>query len=216
MKIGPYPAASTSARRLIAAPAGGMEIMLTAPAGPPVGGMVVCHPHPLKGGNMDNKVAYTLAGCAAKSGLMALRFNFRGAGKSEGSHDCGRGEADDLAWLAQQLRREVPGRLVLAGFSFGAFVSLSAAQQVQPDALISIAPPFGKYFDDAPLPPAPTCRWLVVHSQDDEVVDYGETAGILQAYSPPPQLVTVDGAGHFFHSRLADIQNAVLPFLASL
>lgn len=216
MKIGPYPAPSTTARRVIAAPAGDMEILLAAPAIPPVGSMVVCHPHPLKGGTLDNKVVYTLANCATKSGYMALRFNFRGAGKSEGVHDHGRAESDDVAWLAQQLREELPGRLVLAGFSFGAFVSLSAAQRVRPDGLISIAPPFGKYFDDAPLPPAPGCPWLVLHSQDDEVVSYRETADILRRYKPPPNLVTLDGAGHFFHARLADIQTAALPFLATL
>lgn len=213
---GVLPAPGNKVSLSINGPAGRVQALLAAPAGAVKGCVLICHPHPLFGGNMDNKVVYTLASCALRAGYVAMRFNFRGVGRSQGTHDQGKGEADDVVFLASELRSRVPGRLVLAGFSFGAFVSLSAAQRVRPDGLISIAPPFGKYFDDAPLPPAPGCPWLVLHSQDDEVVSYRETADILRRYKPPPNLVTLDGAGHFFHARLADIQTAALPFLATL
>lgn len=169
------------------------------------------------GGTMDNKVVYTLAACATKSGMLAMRFNFRGAGQTAGQHDHGRGEADDVVLLANALRERCPGLpLVLMGFSFGAWVSLCAAHRVAPQGLVSVAPPFGKYGGTASSPLPPGCPWRVLHSKDDEVVNYIETRDALSRYTPPPDLVTVDGAGHFFHSRLADIQNAVLPFLAQL
>ena len=196
-------------------PAGRIEALLSAPKVPasPAGFAVVCHPHPLMGGAMSNKVAYTLASTAQKAGLYALRFNFRGVGRSEGLHDEGRGETDDVLFLVEWMRQRLPGaRLVLMGFSFGAFVSVKAAARAQPYLQVSIAPPFSKYFNE-PLPPRPDCPWLVVHGRDDEVVDYASTVEVLNGFEPPPQLVSADGVGHFFHARLGDIQNAVLPFI---
>ncbi len=163
---------------------------------------------------MSNKVAYMLASTAQKAGLHALRFNFRGVGRSEGIHDQGRGETEDLVFLAGWMRERVPqARLVLMGFSFGAWVSVRAAAVLQPLAQVSIAPPFGKYVGDSAVPVRPACPWLVVHSRDDEVVDYAQTKAVLDGYVPPPQLVTLDGAGHFFHGRLTELGGIVLPFL---
>ncbi len=174
---------------------------------------MICHPHPLFGGTMTNKVVTTLASCAQKAGLVSLRFNFRGVGRSEGVHDQGLGETDDVLTLVAWLRARVPHvPLVLMGFSFGAFVSLRAAAQAQPVLQISIAPPFSKYVNQ-PVPPHPNCPWLVMHSTDDEVVSYADTVRILDTFTPPPELVTLEGAGHLFHGRLSDIERAVLPFL---
>lgn len=167
---------------------------------------------------MSNKVVYALASTADKAGLATLRFNFRGVGRSTGLHDEGRGETEDTTWLVQQLRAclspEAP--LVLAGFSFGAFVALKAAAVARPAALMSVAPPFGKYFGHAARPPHPGCAWTVIHSRDDDTVSYQETAAELDAYRPAPHLVTVDGAGHFFHGRLADVHAAFSGLLAGL
>ena len=210
------PEPGASAEVLLAGPAGRIETLLAAPRerAQPAGCAIVCHPHPLYGGAMSNKVAYTLAASALKAGLYALRFNFRGVGRSEGAHDHGRGEAEDVLLLVQRMRELLPqARLVLAGFSFGAFVSLSAAARARPDLLISVAPPFGKYLGDAPPPARADCPWLVLHSRDDDVVAYEETAAVLEKYAPPPQLVTVDGAGHFFNGRLALIGDSVVPFI---
>jgi len=193
--------------------AGPIEALVAVPAEPPRGIAVVCHPHPLHGGALSNKVTYTLASCALKRGLVAARFNFRGVGRSAGAHDEGRGETDDTLAIVDWLRREAPGLpLLLAGFSFGAFVSLKAAARAQPALQVSIAPPF-KYFASEPLPPRPGAPWLVVHGRDDEVVAYADTKAVLDRYDPPPELVSLDGVGHFFHGRLGDLEAAVGAFI---
>ena len=210
-----WPQPGETVERLLRGPAGHIDALLAAPKDPamPAGIALICHPHPLMGGAMSNKVAYTLASSAQKAGLHALRFNFRGVGRSQGTHDEGRGETDDVVWLADWLRQQMPeARLVLMGFSFGAFVSLKAAARVKPFLQVSIAPPFEKYFNE-PIPARPDCPWLVLHGRADEVVNYDDTVRVLNTFTPPPQLVGVDGVGHFFHARLGDIQNAVVPFL---
>jgi alpha/beta superfamily hydrolase len=207
------PAAGQTISLLLPGAAGNIEVLLSMPRESVHGVAVICHPHPLFGGAMSNKVVYTLATCAQKAGLLALRFNFRGVGRSEGQHDAGVGETDDVLALVQWLHERVPDvPLVLMGFSFGAFVSLRAAPQARPALQVSIAPPFSKYVNQ-PAPPHPNCPWLVLHSTDDDVVEYNDTVKILQTFVPPPELVTLEGAGHFFHGRLGDIEQAVLPFL---
>jgi hypothetical protein len=207
------PAPGTADTLLLDGPAGAIETLVAAPAATPAGIAVVCHPHPLHGGALGNKVTYTLASCALKAGLVAARFNFRGVGRSEGRHDEGRGETEDTLAVVDWLRGQVPGAaLLLAGFSFGAFVSLKAAARARPRLQVSIAPPF-KYFENEPLPPRPDAPWLVVHGRDDEVVDYAGTQAVLGRYAPPPERVTLDGVGHFFHGRLGDLEAAVSAFI---
>lgn len=209
------PEAGSSARILLPGPAGSIEAEVALPqqSAETPGFAVVCHPHPLYGGALTNKVAYALASAALQCGFAAARFNFRGVGKSTGPHDGGRGETEDtlavIAWMREQLPQ---ARLVLAGFSFGAFVSLKAAAQARPALQISIAPPF-KYFSGEPRPPRPDCPWLVIHGLDDEVVDYSGTKSELDQYAPPPELVTMDGVGHYFHGRLGDLSEAVTGFI---
>lgn len=212
------PAPGAARELLIPGAAGAIETLIAAPRESPRGGFsVICHPHPLYGGAMSNKVTYTLASIALKAGLYALRFNFRGVGRSEGAHDQGRGETDDVLqlvrWMRARLGAEAP--LLLAGFSFGGFVSLRAAQAAQPRLQISIAPPFGgrEAYIALPPPPRPDCPWLVVHSRDDELVPYEDTRAALARYQPPPQLATLDGAGHFFHGRLGDLQQIADAFV---
>jgi alpha/beta superfamily hydrolase len=210
------PAPGASAELLLPGPAGRIEGLLAAPARalatPAVA--LVCHPHPLFGGALNNKVAYTLAAAALKAGAHALRFNFRGVGRSEGLHDEGRGETEDVVFLAEVLRQRLPGaRLLLAGFSFGAFVSLQASARVAPQLQVSVAPPFGKYFGNAPLPARPPCPWLVIHGRDDEVVSFEATRAILEGYAPPPRLVVTEGSGHFFHGQLGELSATVLGFI---
>ncbi len=211
------PAPGTTAEQMIPGPAGLIEALWSAPREPrgDAGFAIVCHPHPLFGGAMSNKVAYSLAATAQKAGLHALRFNFRGVGRSEGGHDEGRGETEDVVFLAAWMRERLDAGapVVLMGFSFGAWVSVRAAAQLKPAVQVSIAPPFGKYVGDAAVPPRPPCPWLVIHGTDDEVVDYNQTRAVLDAYSPPPELVSLDGTGHFFHGRLGELGAIVQPFL---
>jgi uncharacterized protein len=207
------PPAGTADTLLLPGPAGAIETLVAVPADPPRGIAVVCHPHPLHGGALTNKVAYTLAAAALKAGYVAARFNFRGVGKSAGTHDAGRGETEDTLVVVDWLRQRAPqAPLLLAGFSFGAFVSLKAAASARPQLQVSIAPPF-KYFADEPLPPRPPAPWLVVHGRDDEVVAYADTKAVLDRYDPPPDLVTLDGVGHFFHGKLGELEAAVAAFL---
>jgi len=209
------PGPSSSLDLLLPGGAGDIEVILAAPRETPRGYAVICHPHPLYGGAMGNKVTYTLASVALKAGFYALRFNFRGVGRSQGAHDEGRGEIEDTVRLVEWLRQRVPAGfpLLLAGFSFGGYVSVAAARQTQPALQISVAPPFGGRFAYEQRPPRPPCPWLVIHSRDDDVVDYQATASALAEYRPAPELHTIDGAGHFFNGRLGDIQQAAGDFI---
>lgn len=214
MRLDALPAAGQSAQGTLAGPAGDLECIVAMPRGAVRGVAVACHPHPLYGGAMTNKVVYTLASTALAHGLVSARFNFRGVGRSQGTHDAARGEVDDVLAVVEWLRAQQPQQpLLLAGFSFGAYVSLKAASRVAAAALVSIAPPFGRYFDEATQPPHPGCPWLVVHSRDDDTVSFDETAAILDTYDPPPQREILDGAGHFFHGRLEDVRNPMKAFL---
>jgi alpha/beta superfamily hydrolase len=215
------PPSGSSQTQVIDGPAGAIELLLSLPRETPRGTCLICHPHPLYGGAMSNKVVYALASTAARAGLVTLRFNFRGVGRSGGQFDQGEGETDDTVWLAGQLRAVFPQLpLVLAGFSFGAFVSLQAAPRVAATALMSVAPPFALtrpiYAVPDGAPPHPGCPWAVIHSRDDDTVAYDDTAAALAGYQPPPVLTTVDGAGHFFHGRLGDVDAAFAALLDSV
>lgn len=208
------PEAGTQQQRLIDGPAGAIEALLAAPKqAKPRGLALICHPHPLYGGALSNKVTYMLAATALEHGLVALRFNFRGVGRSEGSHDQGEGETEDTVFLGQWLRQQYPDLpLLLAGFSFGGFVSLQAAAELSPALQISVAPPF-RYFDGRKRPAHPGCPWLVLHGRDDDVVAYEDTVNAIAGYEPAPQLDSFDEVGHFFHGRLQDLRKSVSQFI---
>lgn len=215
---GSLPPAGMMGEIELAGPCGALQTLVAMPRSVVRASAVICHPHPLHGGTMANKVVYTLASTARKYGLLAVRFNFRGVEKSAGEYDSGRGETEDTLAVVDWLRKQLPSRpVLLAGFSFGAYVSLRAAERAQPDWLISVSIPLGRVRSlfgevDVPLPPSPQCPWLAVHSRDDEVVDYEQTRHHLMGYKPPPQLVTLEGAGHFYHGRLMDLQNIIQKF----
>src|SRR3984957_10493365 len=145
----------------IAGPAGALQAIVEDPGGVGPSYAVICHPHPLYGGTMDNKVVTTVARALQETGLPTLRFNFRGVGASAGEFDQGVGETDDADAVASWGAQRWPGRtLVIAGFSFGGYVALRLAQRRVPRHLITIAPAlelFGAFGMAAP--PAP---WLVV------------------------------------------------------
>ncbi len=209
------PEPGTVLETLLPGDAGAIEVLVAAPRETARGVAVICHPHPLFGGALSNKVTYTLASIALKAGFYALRFNFRGVGRSEGAFDEGVGETEDTIRLVEWMRERMPqgSPLLLAGFSFGGYVSTRAAERCSPDLQISVAPPFGGRFAYNVTPQRPDCPWLVIHSRDDDVVSYEETARALAQYQPAPELVTVDGAGHFFNGRLVDIQTATADFI---
>lgn len=204
---------------LLAGSAGALEAVVEVPVGAsqPPAFMVVCHPHPQHGGTMHNKVVTTLARCAHELGVPTLRFNYRGVGASAGSYDEGRGETEDaLAAVAWGRQRWPDARLWLGGFSFGGVVALRASTTRgvgSVDRLITVAPALGRNFGAPREISVPTCPWLIVQGDADEVVDASvviDWAGQLQ---PPPELVVLPGVGHFFHGQLLALQQRVVPFL---
>jgi alpha/beta superfamily hydrolase len=175
---------------------------------------VLCHPHPLFGGTMDNKVVTTLAKTLQAEGIATLRFNFRGVGQSAGAFDDGLGETEDAAAVAAYGAQRWPDRrLVLAGFSFGAFVALRLALKRETSRLITVAPPVDR-FDFSGLA-APRCPWLVVQGDADDVVDPESVSAWVEGLSPKPNLVVLPGVGHFFHGQLAQLRDAVKAALRS-
>ena len=179
------------------------------PEGTPSRGVaVIAHPHPLFGGTMDNKVVQTLARAFVATGWTAVRFNFRGVGASEGTHDEGRGETDDYRAVVAQVAPEGP--LAIAGFSFGAFVAIHALQslwnerEVRQIALIGasvarVVPP--------PLPADALARTLAVHGEADDTVALSALMDWARPQSLP--VTVVPGGGHFFHGQLPLLKNLV-------
>jgi len=167
--------------------------------------VVVCHPHPLHGGTMDNKVAQTLARAFVQLGYRAVRFNFRGVGTSEGQWDEGRGEVDDaLAVIAAHRDANLP--LALAGFSFGAYVTSQDAARLPADQAaerLVLVGPAAVNFQVAAVP----ANTLVIHGEADEVVPL--SAALDWARPQVLPVVVVPGVGHFFHGQLALLKSIV-------
>ena len=199
----------------IAGPAGALEAKLEDPGTTPVTRYgIVCHPHPVYGGTMDNKVVHTLARAMQELGAPTLRFNFRGTGASAGSFDEGRGEVDDLLAVARLARERWPhAELWLAGFSFGAWVALQAEQRLAPAKLVTIAPPVGRFGSGTVV--TPSAPWLLVQGDADDVVPPGDVLNWAHSLTPAPRVEVMQGAGHFFHGRLHELKDIVLRWLAS-
>lgn len=170
---------------------------------------IVCHPLPTEGGSMHNKVVTMTARALRELGATTVRFNFRGTGASEGSFDNGDGEVEDLKAIVAWAREQHPdAALWLAGFSFGAYVSLRAAAAVNPAVLVSIAPPVGRWdgFDQIATPTMP---WLVVQGEADDVVDSQGVFDWLKRIKAQAELVRMPDTGHFFHRKLIDLRGAI-------
>ncbi|WP_119289204.1 alpha/beta hydrolase [Azohydromonas sediminis] len=200
---------ASAERRVVAGPAGAIECVVEEPAVAPRGVAVLCHPHPLHGGTMDNKVVQTLARALRQVGWRTVRFNFRGVGRSQGQWDAGRGEVDDaLAVVAAVRDPALP--LVLGGFSFGGYVAAQAARRVDPPAarLVLVAPATGNF--DVGAVPDDT---LVVHGDADDVVPLAATLAWARPQVLP--VVVVPGVGHFFHGQLPLLKSIVVRAFAA-
>jgi alpha/beta superfamily hydrolase len=197
---------------LLDGPAGRLEVAIdqpeaNAPALPVLA--IVCHPLPTEGGTMHNKVVTMTARALRECGVTSVRFNFRGIGQSEGSFDEGEGEVDDLRAVIAWARARYPHHaLWLAGFSFGAYVSLRVAAEAQADLLLSIAPPVERSWDFSQAA-HPNCPWLVIQGEADEIVDPQAVYAWVEQLEPPPELVRMPDASHFFHHRLMDLRGAI-------
>jgi len=196
----------------IAGPAGRIQVLRDSPEGAALGTAVIAHPHPLFGGTMDNKVVQTIARAFVQAGWSAIRFNFRGVGTSEGVHDEGRGEAQDMMTVVAAEAGEGP--LALCGFSFGAFVAsmlvepLAASRDLHRIVLVGTAT---TRFGVAPLATELHDRTLVIHGEQDDTVPLGSVMDWARPQTLP--VTVVPGGGHFFHGQLPLLKNLVLRHL---
>ena len=207
---------SQTQKSVIQGAAGAIELALDLPAGEQVakGVVVIAHPHPLFGGTLDNKVVQTLARAFTQCGWTAVRFNFRGVGDSQGVHDEGRGELDDL--LAVVASAAPQGPLCLAGFSFGAFVTTHAFERLSPvrnvEKLVLVGTSVSRSAA-APIHVDAHLKTLVVHGEQDDTV---ALSAVLDWARPQALPVTVvPGGGHFFHGQLPLLKNLVVRHLSS-
>jgi len=186
-------------RETVAGPAGRIECAVDEPAAAPRGVALIAHPHPLFGGTLDNKVVQTLARAFVDLGYAAWRPNFRGVGESEGRHDEGHGEVDDLAAVLAHAKAAKP---VLAGFSFGAAMAAKLAARVQCERVVLV----GTAVTNQAVPAVPAGT-LVIHGEADLTIPL---AAVLDWARPQELAVLVlPGADHFFHRKLPTLKLAV-------
>ncbi len=196
-----------STRRIaVPGPVGRLECAIDEPSGPPRGVALVAHPHPLYGGTLDNKVVQTLAKTFVELGYAAVRPNFRGVGGSEGEHDEGVGEVDDLAAVLHHARAEFgAAAAVLAGFSFGAAMQVLLAQRLAAEDVARLVL-VGVAVTRAEVPAVPKGT-LVIHGERDETVPLAAVLDWARPQDLP--VVVVPGADHFFHRRLHALRDIV-------
>ena len=206
-------------RTLLDGAAGRIEVAHVVPDGARAVG-VIAHPHPLFGGTMENKVVTTLAKVFVEAGIATFRFNFRGVGGTEGRHDEGRGETDDMLRVIEHARSRAGGRLYLAGFSFGGAIATRASERAEFDQLLLVAPGFRRISEHgmggAPDPNDPSLgspgrhsatNTLLVHGDLDETVPLADSIAWATAREVP--VAVVPGGEHFFHRKLHVLREIV-------
>ncbi len=175
---------------------------------------LICHPHPLYGGTMDNKVVSTLARIYRELGITSLRFNFRGVGASEGEHDEARGEVDDLCIVSEWLQAQYPeSQLLLAGFSFGSAVVAAASERIPVAHMILIAPPVMRY-SYAPQG-AFACPVTLVLGGQDELVEAEAVLAWLESLDCTVETIVIPEASHFFHGQLNSLREKLATQLSA-
>jgi len=194
--------------------AGAIEVLRDDPEGPTHGVAFLAHPHPLFGGTMDNKVVQTMARAFVQGGWTSVRFNCRGVGGSAGTHDEGRGEAEDMQLLVSHFAPEGP--IALGGFSFGAFIasqvlaSVWSSREVRKIVLVGTA---ASRFSVSAIPPDAHDRTLVVHGEEDDTVPLQAVLDWARPQALPVSVVP--GGGHFFHGQLPLLKSLVARHLRS-
>lgn len=201
---------------LIDGPAGKLQIMLEEAIGKEREALgIVCHPHPLHGGNMNNKVVTTLAKTFQQLGLLTIRFNFRGVGKSEGQFANGEGELEDLLSVINWIRKQQGNHGIwLAGFSFGSYIAAKAATEMPIKKLVTVAPPV-QHFPMQDLPPI-TCPWILVQGDLDEIVPPHAVYTWADSRNPKPHIMRFSQAGHFFHGQLIELRERLIEMLQKI
>ncbi|MES2950450.1 MAG: alpha/beta hydrolase [Pseudomonadota bacterium] len=206
-------------RFLVPGPVGAIEALEDLPSlsgGEAVRGLaVIAHPHPLFAGTMDNKVVQTLARAFVQCGWRAVRFNFRGVGATEGVHDAGRGEGQDLlAVIAHCMEGQDALPLALAGFSFGSFVVSHAVEALgpthAPQQLVLVGTAASR-FTVAPIAQDLHTRTLVVHGELDDTVPLADVMNWARPQTLP--VTVIPGGSHFFHGQLPLLRSLVVRHL---
>jgi uncharacterized protein len=199
--------AAPSTHTDVAGPAGSIEVAIDAPDGAARGVAVLCHPHPVHGGTMDNKVIQTLARAFVQLGYRAVRFNFRGVGRSQGRWDDGVGEIDDALAVVAACR-DAARPLVLAGFSFGGYIAARTAERLAAaNAPVQRVVLIGPATSTFPMPAVPVDS-LVIHGEADDVVPLRATLDWARPQGLP--VVVLPGVGHYFHGQLTRLRDLVL------
>lgn len=201
----------------IAGPAGNLEGLLEVPAIAVERARVavICHPHPVYGGTMTNKVVHMLAKSFNELGVSAVRFNYRGVGASSGQFDEGNGETDDTVAVIDWANSRWPdAELWLGGFSFGGAVAIRAAVRREAQRLVTVAPAIQRVAVD--VAELPQCPWLLVQGDRDEQVDAADIQRWVQTLASPPEFALLPGVDHFFHGRLNELREVVLQWARQL
>lgn len=197
-------------RFLIPGPTGVLEALMVSPPEMKEGDAiaVICHPHPLYGGSMANKVVHVVANTLNDMGMATLRFNFRGVGHSQGHFDNGKGEVDDLVAATQWFKqRYVRSPLWLAGFSFGSYIAFQAHQLSGANRLMLIAPPVTMFDFNADT--QIQIPWMVIQGGRDEITEPEKVSAWVKKQSNKPSYQWLSDADHFFHGQLNHIRNAI-------
>ena len=190
-----------------------LEAVLRQPRKAPRAAAVMCHPHPLHGGTMHTKAVYRAAQAMTEAGLAALRFNFRGVGRSTGSHDGGLGETEDARAALRYAGRLFPGLpLVAGGFSFGSLVALRAGTDLaRVSAMVGVGLAFDLY-DYGFLADA-RCPVLIVQGERDEFGSGARAAEFARRLGDPVEAVVIPGADHYFHGHFDELRRGIRDFL---
>lgn len=203
----------TLSSTLLETPNGKLEVCIEHPAADlenPQAVALICHPHPLHGGTMKNKVISTLAKTFRELNCISVRFNYRGVGKSDGHYDNGIGETDDALFLLNWIQQNfTPKKTYLAGFSFGAFVSLRAATltPLKLTHLWMVAPAI--LHADYQLLAPPACPWTVIIPENDTIAEPYATYDWIALQHPKPNILSFDQASHFFDGRLIELRDRI-------
>ena len=195
--------------REIPGPAGALEALLDVPAGEPRAVAVFGHPHPLHGGTMHTKALYQAAKAMPRIGIAALRFNFRGVGRSAGTFDAGPGEQDDFRAAITFAQERFPDLPVwAAGMSFGSWIAMTVgAEDARVSLLLGIAPPVDRYDFEA----LKTCTLpkFIIHGESDELISIKDIRKFYAQLPEPRELAVIEDANHLFEGKTAEVGDAV-------
>ena len=204
----------------IPGPAGRLEALLNTGSPAATHAALVCHPHPLYGGTLHNKVVFHAMKALHSFGFPVLRFNFRGAGLSEGDHANGTGEVEDVRAALDWLEREFPLPVIFAGFSFGAAVGLRAAyNDERVMALIALGLPAGPVEGrDYDFEFLRTCAKpkLFISGSLDQFAPAGKLEALVSTFAEPKKLVRIEAGDHFFEGRLREMREALEPWVKEI